>query len=516
MSYEDEAVQPLPQLTNSGWMYWPRTRAFILLLAIVQFVVSIPLGLAPIGLIIAAFMIGLISKAPNNRQFVYQWFEQLYADRKEKRRARKYGPYRTKPLRDVIYSTDTGTSTVPLSGPVEPGFIPLEGGASGYLTEVRTPLTDEHTFCVTLDGYAAAAVGDSYDLRAANQAIVDTLKEVGGQHGAGLSGSLFYARVPTSLTEATAYIERRGAETETALGQRLAENISEALGNQSDTNGDVFIGVALRAPRPKSWNKAKTPADISTNEILRAPAYRLSEVVLRRFKSMGATRPRRPTPFEAITLLNGTLDPSTIEQLYLDSYSDTERMKNGKLTTFEESLLMRRGILPPDWQPEHTYLRIGDTYCRMFFVPDYPDPFVEAGLMRAIVNAPEDIWYGVSFNYETQNVGTERLRMKIRRNEADSRRIDRGKTGRSTSVAEEERDSLEEQHERIQHYSRGGVIKLHTIAWVNSASLEGLEASEDRLAQIFRNVGLPLQRVTGRSLQVPVRLSAYGIRSEKV
>jgi len=231
---------------------------------------------------------------------------------------------------------------------------------------------------------------------------------------------------------------------------------------------------------------------------------------------MGATRPRRPTPFEAITLLNGTLDPSTIEQLYLDSYFDTERMKNEELTTFEESLLMQRGILPPDWQPEHTYLRIGDTYCRMFFVPDYPDPFVEAGLMRALVNASEDIWYGVSFNYETQNVGTERRRMKVRRNEADSRRIDRGKAGRSTSVAEEERDSLEEQYERIQHYSRGGVIKLNTIAWVNSASLEGLEASEDRLAQIFRNVGLPLQRVTGRSLQVPVRLSAYGIRSEKV
>jgi hypothetical protein len=43
-----------------------------------------------------------------------------------------------------------------------------------------------------------------------------------------------------------------------------------------------------------------------------------------------------------------------------------------------------------------------------------------------------------------------------------------------------------------------------------------MNASEERLAQIFRDVNLPLNRVTGRSIQVAVRLMAFGIKSEKV
>jgi hypothetical protein len=516
MSYEDDAVQPLPQLTNSGWMYWPKTRAVIAIVAILQFIISVPIGLALFGMFILGVMALLISKSPNNRQFVYQWFEQLYADRKEKRRALKRGPYRTKELREVIYAGEDGDVMEPLRGAVEPGFIPLDGGKSGFLTEVRTPATNEHTLYLMSDGYGAAGSGDPDDLRAANQMVVEALKEVGSEYGPGLAATLIFARVPTNLNEALAFIERRLAETDSELGQRLADNIAEAMANQSDMNGDVFLGIAIRAPRPKSWNKAKTPASIQTNEILQAPAYKLSEVLLSRMKSMGMDRPRRPTPFEAITFIHGGLDPSTIEQLYLDSFADTKRMESGELEFFEQSLLMRRGILPPDWQPEHTHLRIGDTNCRMFFVPDYPDAFVEAGLMRHLVRAPEDIWYGIAFSYETQNIGTERRRINLRRREGDSRRYQRSRYGKSSSVADEDRELIERQQERIQYYSRGGVIKLNTLAWVNSGGLQGMNASEERLAQIFRDVNLPLNRVTGRSIQVAVRLMAFGIKSEKV
>lgn len=516
MAYDSDAVQPLPQLTNSGWMYWPRTRMIILALAALQFVVAIPLGLAPFALITTVLMVALIWRSPNNRQFVYQVFEQKYADWKEKRRARKRGPYRTKALREVVYYDGGVKKTKPLEGPVEPGFIPLEGGKSGFLTEIRAMATGEHTLFVIMDGYGAAASGDPDDLRDANQAAVEALKEVGNEYGPGLSVACFYVRVPTNPTEAFEYIRRRLAETESSLGQDLSENIAEAMANQIDMSGDTFIGVAIRAPRPKSWNKAKSPAEITTSDILQAPAYKLTEVLIQRFKSIGVDRPRRPTPFEAIPMIHGTLDPSTIEHLYLDAFADEQRMQEGKLETFDQSLLMKRGILPPDWDPEPTYLRIGDTYCRMFFVPDYPDPFVEAGLMRELVSAPEDIWYGISFPYETQNVGSEMRRTKLRHNEADTRRFQRAQSGRSATVADEDRDQLENQQARIQYYSRGGVIKLNTLAWVCSANLEGLDESEERLRRIFRRAGFSLDRVAGRSLQVPVRLMAYGIKSEEV
>jgi hypothetical protein len=516
MAYENNAVQPLPQLSNSGWLYWPKARTIILALAILQFVISIPLGVAPISLVIAAVMVLLIWKSPNNRQFVYQVFEQFYADRKEKRHARKRGPYRTKALREVIYFDGDVKTTKPLEGPVEPGFIPLEGGKSGFLTEIRTMATGEHTLYVILDGYGAAGSGDPDDLRAANQSLVEALKEIGNEYGPGLSVSLSFARVPTNPTEALEYVERRLAETDSELGRQLADNIAEAMANQIDMSGDTFLAIAIRAPRPRSWNKAKSPSEIQTHEILQAPAYKLSEILIQRLRSMGADRPRRPTPFEAITFIHGTLDPTTIEHLYLDAYADNKRMETGELETFEESVLMKRGILPPDWQPEPTFLRIGDTYCRMFFVPEYPDPFVEAGLMRELVHAPEDIWYGISYAYETQNVGTEMKRTRFRHNEGDSRRLERATSGRSATAADEDREMLESQHERIQYYSRGGVIKLNTLAWVNSASLEGLNEAEVRLARIFRGVGLSLQRVPGQSLQVQVRLMAYNIKSEKV
>lgn len=516
MSYDTETTQPLPQMTNSGWLYWPKARSIILAVAVLQFIISIPLGLAPVALITSGLMVGLIWKAPNNRQFVYQMFEQLYADHKEMRRAKKQGPYRTKALRDVIYYEGDEKSTKPLDGPVEPGFIPLEGGKSGFLTEVRSTATNEHTLYVFLDGYGAAGSGDPDDLRNANQVLVEALKEVGSQYGAGLSAVLTYARVPVNPQEAYAWIKRRLAETDSELGSKLRDNLKEVMANQSDMNGDVFLTIAIRAPRPKSWNKAKSLADITTHDVLQAPAYKLTEVLIRRFKSMGADRPRRPTPYEAIVYLHGTLDPSTIEHLYLDSFADNKRTQDGKLETFDQSVLVKRGILPPDWQPEHTHLRIGDTFCRMFFVPNYPDPFVEAGLMRELVQAREDIWYGISFAYETQNVGTETKRIKLRRNESDSRRLERAQSGRSSDVADEHRDMLEVEQERIQYYSRGGVIKLNTVSWVNSTKLDMMSEAEERLRNIYRTVGLPLQRVAGRSLQVPVRLMALGIKSQKV
>ncbi len=515
MSHENNAVQPLPQLSNSGWMYWPQARIVIAAVAVLQFMVAIPLGLTIAALIIGALMMTLILKSPNNRQFVYQVFAQFYADIKEKRRAHKRGPYRTKALRDVLYY-DKGMTKKPLKGPVEPGFVPLEGGASGYLTEVISRATGEHTLYLLLDGYSAAASGDSHDLWAANQVLVDALKEVGSEYGAGLSVALTYARVPTNLTEAFAFIERRLAETDSELGRELANNLAEAMANQSDMNGDTFMFVAIRAPRPKSWNNAASPSEIPSQEILQAPAYRLSEILLQRLRAMGADRPRRPTPFEAITCIHGILDPSTIEELYLDAFADTKRMKGGELEKFEDSVMMNRGILPPDWQPEPSHLRIGDTYTRMFFVTEYPDPFVTAGLMRHLVHAPEDIWYGVTFMYETQNTGHEIRRIKLRHNEGDSRRFERAQSGRSSTAADEDRDMLEGQQERMQYYSRGGVIKLNTLAWVSSSSVEGMSEAATRLTRIFRDVGLPLNRVPGRSLQVPVRLATMGLRSEKV
>lgn len=516
MSYDSDAVQPLPQMTNSGWLYWPKARRIILAVAVLQFIVSIPLGLAPLALFIAAFMVGLIWKSPNNRQFVYQLFEQLWADRKEKRHIQKRGPYRSKALRDVLYSDDGVESKIRLEGPVEPSFIPLESGRLGFLTEVRSTATNEHTLYVVMDGFSAAASGNPDDLAAANQIAVEALKEIGSQYGAGLSVALNFARVPVNPHEAFAFIERRQAETESDLGQLLSSNLAQAMANQIDMDGDTLITLAIRAPRPKSWNKAKSPAEIRTHEIVQAPAYKLTEILIERFRAAGADRPRRPTPYEAIIRLHGVLDPSTIEELYLDMFADLKRTETGELKKFDQSLLGKRGVLPPDWEPGHTHLRIGDTFSRMFFVPHYPDPFVTAGRMRELINVDVDIWYGITFAYETQNVGTESRRMSLRRNESDSRRLERAQSGRSATVEDEDREQLEWQQERMQYYSRGGVIKLNTIAWVNSTDLSLMDEAAERLTEIFRRVGLPLQRVPGRSLQVPVRLMAHGIKSQRV
>ncbi len=515
MAYGETGVQPLPQMNNKGWMYWPRARLVILVVTLLQLALGIGLGVAPLTLVMTMVLVTLIVKV-NAQQFGYEWVSDAYANQRERRRTAKLGPYRTKALREVIYRDDFGAKhTKPLAAPVEPGFIPLEGGKSGFLAEVRSP-TGDHTLYAILDGYGAAASGNPDDLQAANQILVEALKEMGAEYGIpGLFVALTYARVPTNMTEAAAFVESYGAEVESELGRQLRANLAEALANQADLDGDVFLLLAVSAPRPRSWNKARTPADISTRDILEAPAYKLIELLLDRFQMMGSANPRRPTPFEAITRIHGTLDPSTIEALYLDTFADNERMKTGALT-FEQSLTVQRGILPHDWEPKPTYLRIGDTLTRMFFVPNYPDPLVEAGIMRALVNAPEDIWYGVTMAYETLNTDSEMRRMGVRRRERDTRRYERNASGRSATVADIDRAELEEQQEQIQYYSRGGVIKLNTIAWVSSESAAGLNAAEARLARIFRSTGLSLQRVAGESLQIPTRLMVYGIKSESV
>lgn len=513
---EPRTTQFMPWLTNGGWTYWPLTRVLIASSFGAAFIASMPLGLWWLGAICALIGFVLIAPAPTNRQYVYQFIRELWANRREKRRERKRGPYRSRELREVLFETDDERQERQRLDPVQPQFIPLAGGARGYLAEISTPLNGRHTMFAVADSHGEAVASDPEQLVVVGDAFAGVLKEATAEYGPGLYGSLFFQRVPTDIEDALAYFDRQRFQSDGEAVLKLQQTYSEALAHQIDSSGGFYSGIGISVPRPRSWNKAKSLDQLADDDIRKAAGYKLTELLVNRLDAIGVKGARRPNPYETVLLLRAGLDVADIEHMYADWYVDRVNEREGHLKSFSDSLVMQSGPLPDDWAAAPTYLRVGGSYHRTFFVPGYPNQQVPAGLMQHLYNAPYDIWYGVSEVYETIDATGEKRRMKLRQLEQDAKRIDRQARGASTRPEQQEEEALTHEADSQLHFSRGGAIKKNLLASVSAMSLQGLQESEAQLRKMFRGVDLSLQTVKGRSLQVPVKLAMLGIRSDRV
>jgi len=169
-----------------------------------------------------------------------------------------------------------------------------------------------------------------------------------------------------------------------------------------------------------------------------------------------------------------------------------------------------------EWRAGTSYLRIGDTYTRMFFVPGFPNREVPAGFMQHLFNSPYDIWYQLSVIYETISQEHEKRRINLKKTGQDAKRINRVERGSSGSIEREFEEQVTREEEAQLFFSAGEAVKMNLLASVSSDSLSDLKDSEVRLRQMFREVGLDLQVVRPISLQVPTRLAMFGIRTDRL
>lgn len=509
-------TQFMPWVTNSGWTYWPLSRIAVLGSFVIALVISLPLGFWWLGMISLLVGVGLVSPAPTNRQYVYQFIGEIYYNWREKRREKRRGPYRSRELKEVLFETDDQRTKRKAVEPVQPQFVPLQGGARGYLTEVSTPGNGRHTLFTLADSHGEAVASNPEQLVVAADQFSGVLKGAAREYGVGLYASLFFMRVPTDVEDALSYFERQRFDSDDNAVQALQASYSQALAQQIDSTGGFFSGIGISVPRPRSWNKAKSLDQLTDEEIRKAIGYRVSDLLASRLDAIGVSGVRRPTPYEATMLLRAGLDVAEIERMYIDWFVDRRNEREGKLKDFSDSLVMQSGPIPDDWSVAHNYLRVGSTYHRMFFVPGYADRHVPAGLMQHLYNAPQDIWYGISEVYETISASGEQRRMKYRRLKQDADRAGRAQRGASARVEQREEESLTDEAESLLFYSRGEAIKKNLLASVSATSLQGLAESEVALRNMFRDVNLAIQPVNGRSLQIPVKLAMLGIRSDKV
>lgn len=517
MSDTPNQTQFTPWITNGGWTYWPSGRRYIALTGLVTLLASIPVGMILVGIGFALICLLLILKSPINRQFVYHAFTEQHRNYKERRRDKKRGPYRTRELRDIIVTDDEGNRKRQVTNLVQPNIIPLNKGESGFLTEIHTPDTGSHTLYVMAGGLGPSISGSPEDVVDMGEAFASVLKVVDADYGdSGLTGVLFFDRRPTNAQSVINYYERKGVVSDDPSFQAIGANLRERIINQIDTTGDLQAGVAICLPRPRSWNKAKSLDTLPTSDVVAAPAYRATELLMQGLPGIGTSEVHRPTPFEAALLIRGGLDVTQTHELYLDYDADITRQKSGELASFDDSLLMQGGILPDDWSPMRSYLRIGDSFTRMFFVPNYPDRRVLGGVMQQLFEAPQDIWYGISIVYQTMGNKGERYRNRMRRFASDAKQIERAKRGSSSSAEQIDQESSIREADTLLFYSGGRTIKQNLLTYVSASSLAGLEEASTLLRQIFRDVNLPLQPVVGRSLQIPVRLAMLGINQERV
>lgn len=527
MSDARRNVQLMPIGNNSGWSYWPLPRKLILASFVLAALMAVFLGLSWVAL--GSFLTGfaLIWPSPDNRQYIYQSIIEKQRNIKERVRNRREGPYRTSGLKEILSPNDAGVVRRKRLEHVQPQIIPLEGGTYGFLPEVYTPANGRHVLYAVADGHGAAVSGSPDRIISVSNAFSRVLAEVASEAGPGVYGALIHQRVPYSIEKAVAYFEEfrlkimGDVSDEASLApdqqnmlQRQRDYLT-LLARKAEQSNDFMSSIALSVPRPRSWSKS--PIDrIPSSDIRKALGYRMIELLTERLNDLKVTGVRRASPYDLATILTASTDLTEIHSLYADKHVDMSRERSGELVNFADSLVMRRGFIPPDWEPHSKYLRIGGTYHRMFFIPDFPNQAIDAGLLQHLFNGPYGIWYGFSTVYETIPIEKERRRATRRRREQDSRSLERAQRGSSGGAKEASEAQTISTLDEMLYRSRDDAVKANFFAWANGDTLDNLEEASGVLRKMFRDVQLPLQPVVGQSLQVPVRLASLGVRSDQL
>lgn len=529
MQESRQTHQLMPISSNTGWLYWPLGRLIVLGSFLLPIALSLIVNLGWLGLIMGAIGLVLIWPFPSKHGYGYQALHVALLSRKERRRRKRLGSYRTPALKEVLVHSDTGKASHKPVEFVQPQIIPLEGGSAGFLTEIYTPANNRHTFYAMGEGQGELVASDPDQILVHSSAFARTMANLSDDYGTDLYGALIFTRVPYNLEDAVHFLRGMDASREQAApepqSQRLLAQLRKqrelqqdnfrAMEQQADNATDFVSAIGLSVGRPRSWSKY--PLDqIPAKEIRDAIGYKLIDQLNNDLASRGVKHIRRATPYDVSLLLKASLDLTELDSLYADWFTDKMNERSGLLKSFSDSLVMSSGFLPQDWSPSHTYLRIGDSYHRMFIVPGFPYREVPAGLLQYLFNAPEDIWYGISTVYKTIPIERERRRVKLKRSDQDSKRHDRYQRGSSASAEEEDEAFVVDSMDQRLYNSTSEAVQMNMLATVTAGSVDELNEASEKLKRMFRRVHLPLTPIKGEARQVPFRLASLGIRSDRI
>lgn len=509
----DNAYQRLPTSTNNGWMNWPTPRLIIALGFGLFILISLGLmaagarNLVLVGVTLVATLIGFFLISPFGLFYGYELTGIWRTNRKQKKRV----PFRTRTLTEVLNEPDDdGELTKERVERIEPNLIPLAEGRRGIYTEIRTPENRRHTLFTIGRGIGGAIRESQAQSLAVSNGLAAVLKEVSDQHGVGLQAALYMLQVPPNFTNAHAYYNGRKFDSTNPAVLALQQSYESSLTRIQLKTGDLHTGIAISVPRPLEWSKK----GITDRAVYESIGYQVTEVLRQRLNMAMAYDIRRPNPFEVTMTVRGMLDPLGLDNLYLDWHHDKQLMdEHGNMPDFNDSLVMRSGILPEGWVRGHSYLRVGDTLSRTFYVPKFERSRVPAGLLNTLYNPSTNFMYGVSLVYTVVSATAESRRMALRRARQDSKRLER--SGRGASMSAKERAEMKDldSTEDFFYASRGLGVNMKLLAFTVGGNWDELASNEGRLRNMFRSngVGLPLNPVMGRSLQIPFRAAMFGV-----
>ena len=509
--------QRMPTYTNNGWTYWPLKRGVIAVTSLVTALIVFTLwaiGFRGIGLgwfipIILATGAALVAPLGGLGFFGYQMTDVIRANRK----AKKSKVFQTQSLREILEDPDDDKKQSHSSVQVvEPNIIPLAGGKSGYLTELRTPSNKRHTVLTVGKGIGAGIAESQSRAKSVSDSLGFVLKQIADEYGTNVRGALYFLRVPPNFTQAIAYYTRRKFETENPAVLKSQEIYERALVEAQQKTGNLLAGIGISVPRPSEWSKG-----ITDDAVRRSIGYQITETLAQRLNLAMAYDIKRPDPFETAMVVHGMTDTLGLDNLYWNWFQDNELQDEKGVIDFNESLVMRSGILPHAWVQGHSYLRVNDTLSRTFYVPKFPYAKIPVGLLNTLYNPNgSNLMYGISAVYSVRSAQWEGRRNNLRRARPDAKSADRRRGGASARASEKAESRELDETDDFLFASQGAGISMRLMSFTVGGDWTQLGKNEATLRAMFRGNGLnlPLLPIVDRSLQVPARCAMFGVAAD--
>lgn len=432
----------------------------------------------------------------------------------------------------VIYSTNLADTLYEAERPsrvknkqlrdVKLVSVPIrdKAGKVHQLGLLHTPTNNCDTSVVAGSGWPAAVAADNAERMMLDATYAGALKRCANRTRSPLTLAQFWIKRPADDSEAVRYMSQRldkavrfeeGLLDPTArqdpVDAAQADEMATAIDQVYSVGTSITAGIAVRAPRPKSWSKHSLD-NLPEELVVRSPLFQTIEVLSNDLQNMGVRNVRRLSLFSLNALVRSVFDVYDLATFYSHLAVDREREARGELTSLDQAMTLQRGPWPSNMYAGNDHLMADRTVHRTFWVRGFGITSVPPGFFQELFNIP-DVWYTVSHYIETVPGRREYRRARIKRRLIRRKQEVLSGTSESDPAYEEQSAQAADEHYALYRSASRGT---RTRLMITISSLpERLEIDKEAVDAVCRGKDMILQPYYGEVVQDDAMLATIAV-----